>query len=33
MIVSNLEMENAEIILNKNYGYIAKAIESIKKEI
>lgn len=33
MIVSNLEMENAEIILNENYGYIAKAIESIKKEI
>jgi N-acetylmuramic acid 6-phosphate etherase len=33
MIVSNLEMENAKIILNENYGYIAKAIESIKKEI
>ncbi|MNN79845.1 N-acetylmuramic acid 6-phosphate etherase [compost metagenome] len=31
MIVSNLEMENAKIILNENYGYIAKAIESIKK--
>jgi len=31
MIVSNLEIENAEIILNENYGYITKAIESIKK--